>query len=136
MGNVNVVKGIYDAFGKGDVPGVLGALDPKVEWGEAEGFLFDVGKKFIGPDEVLQGVFMRIVNETTDFTVHPEKFIDGGDCVVSLGRYSGSVNSTGEKFDAQYAHVWEFRDGKVVWFQQYTDTGQFQKAAGQPAGGV
>ena len=79
---------------------------------------------------------MRIVNETTDFTVHPEKFIDGGDCVVSLGRYSGSVNSTGEKFGAQYAHVWEFRDGKVVWFQQYTDTGQFQKAAGQPAGGV
>lgn len=127
--NVDVVKGIYEAFAKGDVPAVLGALDPKIEWGEAEGFIFDVGKKFIGPDEVLQGVFMRIVNETTDFTVHPEGYVDGGDKVVSLGRYTGSINATGKKFDAQYAHYWEFKDGKVVRMQQYTDTGQFQKAA-------
>lgn len=127
--NVDVVKGIYDAFAKGDVPAVLGALDPKVEWGEAEGFIFDVGKKFIGPDEVLQNVFMRIVNETTDFTVHPEEYVDGGDKVVSAGRYTGSVTATGKSFDAQYAHYWELKDGKVTRFQQYTDTGQFQKAA-------
>lgn len=127
--NVDVVKGIYDAFVKGDVPAVLGALDPKVEWGEAEGFLFDVGKKFIGPDEVLNGVFMRIANETTHFTVHPEEYVDGGDKVVSTGRYTGSVNATRKSFDAQYAHYWEFKDGKVTRFQQYTDTGQFQKAA-------
>jgi ketosteroid isomerase-like protein len=127
--NVDLVKGIYEAFAKGDVPAVLGALDPKVEWGEAEGFIFDVGKNFIGHDEVLQGVFMRIVNETTDFTVHPEGYVDGGDKVVSIGRYTGSINATGRSFDAQYAHYWEFKDGKVVRMQQYTDTGQFQKAA-------
>jgi ketosteroid isomerase-like protein len=61
--------------------------------------------------------------------VHPENYVDGGDKVVSVGRYTGSINATGKKFDAQYAHYWEFKDGKVVRMQQYTDTGQFEKAA-------
>ena len=32
--------------------------------------------------------------------------------------------------DAQVAHVWDFRDGKVVRFQQYTDTWQFAQVTG------
>ena len=32
--------------------------------------------------------------------------------------------------DAQFAHVWQLHSGKVVRFQQYTDTKQWVEAAG------
>jgi len=38
--NGDVVKGLYDAFAKGDVAAVLGTFDPAIEWKEAEGFLY------------------------------------------------------------------------------------------------
>lgn len=29
--NTETVRNVYDAFGKGDVPTVLGAMDPKID---------------------------------------------------------------------------------------------------------
>ena len=52
--------------------------------------------------------------------------IDGGDTVVIEGRYKGKARKTGKAFDAQFAHVWQFRDRKVLRFQQYTDTAQWR----------
>lgn len=37
MSNVDVVKNTYEAFARGDMETVLGAMDPKMEWREAEG---------------------------------------------------------------------------------------------------
>jgi ketosteroid isomerase-like protein len=45
-----------------------------------------------------------------------------GDAVVVLGRYKGVFKATGRALDAQLVHVWRVEDGKVVAFQQYTDT--------------
>ena len=36
---VGVVRGMYEVFGRGDIPAVLAALDPVVEWWEAESFI-------------------------------------------------------------------------------------------------
>jgi ketosteroid isomerase-like protein len=41
---------------------------------------------------------------------------------VALGRYKGVFKATGRALDAQLVHVWRVEDGKVVAFQQYTDT--------------
>src|SRR4051794_29815839 len=35
--SVEVVKGLYEAFGRGDVPAVLGGMAEDIEWNEAEG---------------------------------------------------------------------------------------------------
>ena len=35
--NVNVVRGMYKAFATGDIPVIIAALDPQVEWWEAGG---------------------------------------------------------------------------------------------------
>jgi ketosteroid isomerase-like protein len=40
------------------------------------------------------------------------------------------MKATSTPVDAQFAHVWQLRDGKVVRFRQYTDTGQWSEAAG------
>ena len=120
MSNVDAVQSIYDAFAKGDVPGVIGSLSPEIVWTEAEGFPY--GGDYSGPAAVLEGVFMRIGTEWDGFTVVPRELIDGGDTVVALGQYSGTYNATGKRFQAEFAHVWKWRDGKVIRFVQYVDT--------------
>jgi ketosteroid isomerase-like protein len=126
----DIVKGIYDAFARGDVPAVLGAFDPKIEWKEAEGFLYADRNPYLGPQAVAEGVFQRLVSDVERFTVVPEKLIDAGDTVVAEGRYKGTMKATGTPIDAQFAHVWRLREGRIIRFQQYTDTGQWARAAG------
>ncbi len=50
--------------------------------------------------------------------------------VVVLGTYTGRRKETGREVRAQFAHVWGVRDGRVVRFQQYTDTKQFAEVVG------
>lgn len=126
--NKKTIEGMYEAFGRGDIPFVIGALDPDVEWWEAENFIYDDRNPYVGPQSVLEGVFARIGEEWEWFTVTPKEVLDAGESVVGHGYYAGKYRKTGREVRAQFAHVFTFRDGKVVKFQQYTDTAQFQKA--------
>lgn len=125
----DVVKALYDAFGRGDVPAVLGAFDPQIQWREAESFVYADGNPYAGPQAVAEGVFQRLVADVENFTVNPAHFVEGGDTVVVEGRYQGTMKATGRPVDAQFAHVWQLRDGKIIRFQQYTDTKQWAEAA-------
>jgi uncharacterized protein len=78
---------------------------------------------------VADGVFHRLVADIANFAVLPEHVVEGGDTVVVEGRYRGTMKATGTPVDAQFAHVWQMREGKVVRFQQYTDTKQWADAA-------
>jgi ketosteroid isomerase-like protein len=120
------VQSVYDAFGKGDIPTVLGSLSPEVQWTEAEGFPY--GGTYVGPDAVLEGVFMRLGTEWEGFSAVPEEFIDGGETVVALGKYGGTYKATGKSFQANFAHVWKVREGQAVRFIQYVDTLVVQRA--------
>jgi len=125
--NVDIVQGMYNAFATGDIPTILAALDPQVEWWEAENFIYDDGNPYVGPEAVLQGVFMRIGTEWEGFAVTPKEVLDAGDTAIGHGYYSGTYKRTGKHAKAQFAHFFTFRDGKVVRFQQYTDTAQFKQ---------
>lgn len=119
---------MYAAFAKGDIPTVLGAMDPKIEWREAEGFPLPQPSTHIGPEAVLNGVFMQLVADWDGFTVAPDEIVASGDRVVALGHYSGTNKKTGKSFRVPFAHAWRFADGKVTHFQQYTDTHIVQEA--------
>ena len=128
--NLELVNGLYEAFGRGDVPAVLGAFDAQIVWREADSFLYADGNPYVGPQAVAAGVFQRIVSDVDGFAVVPQCFTEGADTVVVEGRYRGTMKSTGTPVDAQFAHVWQVRDGRIVRFQQYTDTRQWAEAAG------
>ncbi len=126
--NVEIVRSLYGAFARGDVPAVLAGLDAKVEWREADNFIYADGNPYIGHDAVLQGVFMRVATEWDGFAATSERLLDAGDTVVSLGRYTGEYKATGKRIDAQFVHVFSLENGKVVRFQQYADTLQVAQA--------
>ncbi|HJR09597.1 MAG TPA: nuclear transport factor 2 family protein [Pyrinomonadaceae bacterium] len=126
--NVEIIRVLYDSFGKGDIPTVLGQMDQNIEWREAENFIYADRNPYLGPQAVLEGVFMRLGTEWEGFTVTPEEWLDAGNHVVVLGSYSGTNKATGREVRAQFAHVWGVRGERVVRFQQYTDTKQFAEA--------
>ena len=126
--HVSLIEQLYAAFARGDVPTVLAAFDPGIEWREAEGFEYARGNPYVGPDAILQGVFGRLAGEWDNFTVTPRELLATPDGVVALGRYTAKNKASGRPLDAQFAHVWQVRDGKIRAFQQYTDTAQFGAA--------
>jgi uncharacterized protein len=129
--NVAVIRGIYDAFAVGDVPGVLGRMSPDIVWNEAENFPYADGNPYVGPEAIAKGVFTRCATEWDGFGVAVEEILDAGDTVVTLGRYVGTYKATGKPQRTQLVHVWRVAGGKAVRFQQYADTLQVARVIGK-----
>ncbi len=85
------------------MPKVLAVMDDKVEWTEAEGF--PLHGPYVGPQAVVDGVFMRLGEIGDGLTVTPTRFVAEGDTVVALGTYTWKQHSTGKPAEVQMAHV-------------------------------
>lgn len=120
--NVDVIRGMYDAFATGDVEAVLGAMSPDIVWNEAENFPYADNSPYHGPQAVADGVFARCGGEWDGFGVEVEELLDAGETVVAFGRYTGTYKATGRTQNPQIVHVWRLKDGKAVAFQQHVDT--------------
>lgn len=130
MDNKEFIKGLYQAFAEGDMPKVLGAMADDIEWWEAEGNPWSIGRAFVGVQEVVEGVLGRIGAEFEGFEVVPDRFLADGDQVVMIGRYRGKGVATGKLLDAQVVHVWTIRGGKLARFEQFVDTRQLTEVLG------
>ena len=119
--NKEIVEAAYASFVKGDVPGVLAMMDPKIEWTEAEGWPLYSGT-LVGPQAIVDGVFMRLVEIGDNFSLNVTQLIAEGDTVVALGTYSWKRKGSGEPAEVKMAHVWTLDNGKLTRFQQHVDT--------------
>lgn len=128
--HVDLIRSIYSAFAAGDVAGVLARFSTDISWNEADNFPYADGNPYIGPDAVANGVFARCATEWEGFAARPEEFLDAGDTVVVLGRYTGTYRTTGRSQHTQFVHVWRFAGGRAARFQQYTDTLQVARVIG------
>jgi ketosteroid isomerase-like protein len=121
--SVDVVRAVYEAFGRGDVPAVLGAMADNIEWHEAEGMPY--GGVYHGGEAVAQNVFGPITQDIPDLAVKPEEFIASGDAVAAVVRYTGTGKATGKQLNLPVVHVWDVRNGKIAQFRQFIDTAKF-----------
>jgi ketosteroid isomerase-like protein len=127
MSGFETIKAAYAAFGRNDPSVLFAAMDPAITWTEAEGNPLADRTPYGGPQAVGEGVFARMLAAIDNFAAVPSTFIDGGDYVVVLGRYGGTMKSGGATLDAPFCHVYRFHGDKVVMFQQYTDTVQWAR---------
>jgi uncharacterized protein len=120
MSNLDLVKSVYAAFGVGDVPKVLGAMHPQIQWIETAGYKY--GGVYRSPQAVLQNVFAKIPEDFESFSIDVERMIDAGNVVVVQAHYVAKGKATGKSVRAAVAHVLEISDGKIVRFDQYVDS--------------
>jgi hypothetical protein len=97
-------------------------LGDEIEWRECENHPYADGNPYRGINEITAGVFARLATEWEKFTATPVAVYGAGDLVVVEGRYAGHHAGSGKALDAQFAHVWQVRDGKAVRFQGFADT--------------
>ena len=110
--NKELVESIYASFATGDVPAVLGAMAEDVQWTEADGF--PLAGTYVGPQAVLEGVFMRLGEIGDDYAVMPEQFVADGDTVVVLGKYQWKNKTSGDPATVKMVHVLTLDGGKLL----------------------
>lgn len=118
--NKGITAAAYAAFRQGDIPSVLAMMDEAIEWTEADGH--HVAGTFVGPQAVVEGVFMRLGEYFDDFALEIDQLVAEGDTVVALGTMGWKHKATGAPARVKVVHVWTFVDGKARTFQQHTDT--------------
>ncbi|WP_242886715.1 nuclear transport factor 2 family protein [Actinomadura litoris] len=117
----DIIKAHYAASDRGDLDGMVEAFADDVEWTEMAGFPY--AGTYVGVPAIREGVFGRLGAEWKDFTATAEEIIDGDEGrVVALGHYAGTFAATGKSMRVRFVHVWRVRGGKVVRFEQFTDT--------------
>ena len=119
--NLKQVHAIYDAFGRGDLPTILGVLADDVEWNFQGPPEIPIAGCHRGREAVAQ--FFARVGQLEDIQLfEPLEFIGEGDLVAVVGREKLTVKATGRSFEGAWAHVYRFCDGKAVQVRLFADT--------------
>ena len=113
MSNEATVKELYAAYSRGDVEAVMAKLTDDVVW-ESEGpaVLLSSGIRH-GKAETI-GFFQGLASSYNDPKLTITEYVSSGDTVMTIGRFSATVKTTGRKWDTPIAHYWKFRDGLVA----------------------
>lgn len=127
--NIAVIDNLYKAFAIGEIPKVLELMDAEIVWNEAEGNTLADGNPYIGPEAVLNGVFARIAANHEYFKLEDIQLHQMNDHkILATLRYDAKVKQTGKTYNAQAAHLWTLKDGKIIAFQQFVDTKKLAEA--------
>lgn len=132
--NVATIRGIYEAFGRGDIPHIIDQLDPEVEWYVPPTVPYSKGLHR-GPAEVAQ-FFAAIADHVTRPSVEPHELLPTGDRVIVFLAFRGKGAQSGAPFETPEVHVWRLSAGKVVEESAYADTAAIVHALTAPAGAV
>jgi uncharacterized protein len=115
-GNVEVVRGAYEAFGRQDIPAVLSIMRDDVEWHVPT--VVPQGMDAEGPGGVGK-FFQRLAELWQDLQVDLAGFLSSEDQVAAIVGVKGKLGGAERSYDA--VHVWTLESGKVVRFHEYVD---------------
>jgi len=131
--NTEIVKGIYEAFGRGDIPTILNSLADNIEWivsGHEDGIPY--AGTYRGREAV--GQFFSVLGDNVDYSLfEPREFISQGDRVAVFGHYRGTVRPSGNAVETEWAMSWTLHDGKATNFRAYDDTAAVVAAFTMPS---
>ena len=72
--DVSTMRNAYEAFNRADIPAVLEAFDPQIEWHEPGGGRAPQGT-FNGAQSVANDVFAMVPENFDEFEAQPDAFI-------------------------------------------------------------
>ncbi|MBS1714339.1 MAG: nuclear transport factor 2 family protein [Armatimonadetes bacterium] len=118
--NLKTVLAVYDAFGRNDVPTILGHLHENVAWTCRFDPVVPWGGNWTGREGA--AAFFRTLDESVEVMAFEViENVAKGETVVSLGTFTCKVRSTGKTSHTRWAFVWRFEQGSVVSYEQFHD---------------
>lgn len=131
--NTQSVKDAYAAFGRGDINAILAMADDSIEWEGVKGAEGVAPHAGLRRGKAAVGEFFQLVGSTLDFHLfEPKEFIAQGDTVVAIGSYKVTVKATRRQSGSDWVMVFNFRNGKIVRFREFTDSASIVRAYGAP----
>jgi ketosteroid isomerase-like protein len=118
--NKDIIRATYEGSAADNGRNLRTALAPDASWTEAAGFPY--AGTYIGPDQIVAGVFQRLATEWDGYTAKVHTYLEDGDRVAAFGVYSGTYRATGKAMTATFAHLYRLIDGKIVTMEQYVDS--------------
>jgi ketosteroid isomerase-like protein len=116
--NIKIIEGLYAAFGRGDVPGIVAQLTDDIRWvshGESDvPWSGDFSGKHRVP-EFFAAIFQSV--DVQAFT--PQEWIAQGDTIVSLGEFGCQVRATGKTSRSRWVFIWKLRNGKICSYEKF-----------------
>lgn len=125
--NTSVVQQAYRNFKNNDIESLLDLMSDAVEWELPE----LSGVPTAGKRQGRAGVadfFKQLAETQSIVNFEPREFVAQGDKVVVLGSYTWQVKANRGEFTCDWAHVFTLRNGKILRFQEYTDTAAVARA--------
>lgn len=116
-----IVRQAYEAFGRGDVPAILGLIADEVDW------------EFVGSPKLPYAGRRRTPKEVADFfaavsraddihTFEPRELIEANEHVTVLGWESSTALDTNIRFESEWVHVFTVINGKITRWRGFFNT--------------
>jgi ketosteroid isomerase-like protein len=118
--NIELVRRTYASDPVEKLQALAAVAAPDIEWTEAAGFPY--AGTYRGLEAISAGVFHRLGTEWDGYQAEPHTFVGDDKHVAVFGVYSGTFKATGKSMTSPFAHLYEFRNGKIVRMTQYVDT--------------
>lgn len=119
--NLRTVRGVYTAFGNGDIPAMLTLLADDIEWEHPGPSQIPWAGSFRGHDGVVS--FFTAIMENADFLgFEPQTFLSDGDRVVVFGTETLKNKANDRVWETAWCHDYTLRDAKITNFREFTNT--------------
>ena len=116
-----VVKRVYEAFLRQDVPSILALVADSVDWE----FVGSSPLPYAGRRRDHKGVadFFAAVAQSDDVQAfEPREFIESGEDVAVLGWERATARETGHAFESEWAHIFTVSNGKITRWRGFFNT--------------
>jgi uncharacterized protein len=119
--NLQIVKGLYEAFGRRDIAAIVPMLCEDVEWGEPPNPFNPAGGTRRGHQGFLEWV--NIGRQAEEILVLDiRRMLADADSVAVVGFMRCRATATGKEYESDFVHLVTIRDGRIATFQEFFDT--------------
>jgi uncharacterized protein len=129
QGNLRTIRGVYDAYRRGDVEAILPALTDDVDWA-ADGAVAPWHGRRNGKAEVAR-FFGEIAATIQILEFTPLAVAASNDGVFAVVRVRFRALATGREAVMNLHHYFGFREGKIEFYRVSEDTAQTASVLGE-----
>jgi len=124
--STDLVRSMYDAFGRGDIEFIVSRLSPDCPWIAPGEGLPNAGT-YTGPAGAAE-FFRKLMASEEIVRFEVREFFTSGNDVIALGVEEARAISTGKTAATNWAMLFRVQDGMVTYFETFYDTAAYLRA--------
>jgi uncharacterized protein len=126
--NVEIVRGIYEAWARKEFPGPADVLDAEIEYVNPPGAV-EPGTRY-GLEAFTRAVEQVFVEGWDNWRFEAERFTPRGDRVAVVLRYRAHGRESRVAVEGRLSALWTIREGKAVRFEWFHGADEALEALG------